>query len=161
MKSWRMPKKVFPDFRCTTAGITPLPVSSITLGGKALHYLQDCRNREEEGRKEMISLMHRCFWALALAVMCLGLQPSLTVAGEGDATPAAVIEHLVQKGDNLHLIAGYYYRDPRMWRKIFSLNRETVTDPNLLHPGDILKIKADPERQWDIPYADFVARVYR
>jgi hypothetical protein len=24
-----------------------------------------------------------------------------------------------------------------------------------------LKIKADPERQWDIPYADFVARVYR
>jgi len=72
-----------------------------------------------------------------------------------------VIEHLIQEGDNLHLISGYYFKDPRMWQKIFSLNRATITDPNLLYPGDTLKIKADPTRQWDMPYADFVVRVHR
>ena len=109
----------------------------------------------------MISIMFKCFWTFALAAMCLGSKPSLTLAGEGDPMPSGVIEHLIQKGDNLHLISGYYSKDPRMWQKIFSLNRATITDPNLLHPGDTLKIKADPARQWDIPYADFVARVHR
>jgi len=109
----------------------------------------------------MISIMFKCFWILALAAMCLGSKPSPTLAGEGDPMPSGVIEHLIQKGDNLHLISGYYFKDPRMWQKIFSLNRMTITNPNLLRPGDILKIKADPTRQWDIPYADFLARVQR
>ena len=109
----------------------------------------------------MISIMFKCFWILTLAAMCLGSQPSQTLAEESDPMPSGVIEHLIQKGDNLHLISGYYFKDPRMWRKIFSLNTAIITDPNLLRPGDILKIKADPARQWDIPYTDFVAGVRR
>lgn len=109
----------------------------------------------------MISIMFKYLWILVLVAMCLGSKPSPTLAGEGDPMPLGVIEHLIQKGDNLHLISGYYFKDPRMWRKIFSLNRTAITNPNLLRPGDILKIKTDPARQWDIPYDDFVARVYR
>jgi len=109
----------------------------------------------------MISTTLKYSWILLLAAICLGSIPSPTLAGEGDPMTSGVIEHLIQEGDNLHLLSGYYFKDPRMWQKIFSLNRATITDPNLLYPGYTLKIKADPARQWDIPYADFVARVRR
>ena len=109
----------------------------------------------------MNSLSFRCFLVLLLSAICAGSVPSPVLAEEGDPMPSGVIEHVVQKGDNLHLIAGYYYRNPRMWRKIFSLNRATMRGPNFLRPGDILQIKAEPARQWDIPYADFVAEVHR
>lgn len=107
----------------------------------------------------MISIMFKFFWVLALAAMSLGSKPLPTLAGEVDPIPPGVIEHLIQKGDNLHLISGYYFKDPRMWQKIFSLNRTTLVDPNLLRPGDTLIIKADPTKQWDIPYAEFVGRI--
>ena len=78
------------------------------------------------------------------------------------SVPAAekVIRHTVQKGDNLTLLAGYYYKNPRQWRQIYNVNREVLADPHLLDPGMVLKIEADPSLQWAIPYADYLSRVY-
>jgi len=36
------------------------------------------------------------------------------------------VEHSIRSGDNLHLIAGYYYGDPRQWQKIWKTNRKTL-----------------------------------
>lgn len=78
---------------------------------------------------------------------------------EGPASGAQTAEHAVRAGDNLHLIAGYYYRDPRQWRKIVQLNRASVTRPNLLLPGRTLRVEVTPGLTWDIPYEEFRARV--
>jgi nucleoid-associated protein YgaU len=78
------------------------------------------------------------------------------------AVPAAeeIIRHTVRKGDTLMLMAGYYYKDPRQWKQIYSVNREVLADPHLVVPGMVLKIEADPSLQWAIPYADYLSRVY-
>jgi nucleoid-associated protein YgaU len=68
-------------------------------------------------------------------------------------------EHVVLKGDNLHLLAGYYYRDPRQWRKIWELNKASVSRPSHLVPGRTLRVESTPGVTWDIPYEEFRSRV--
>jgi nucleoid-associated protein YgaU len=94
----------------------------------------------------------------------------LAAAAGIDATPAPaaempaegeVIEHRVRKGDSLSLLAGYYYRNPRLWRKIYRANSGEVSDPNLLLPGDVLKVRTEPAQQLRMTYSDFLQRVFR
>jgi nucleoid-associated protein YgaU len=58
------------------------------------------------------------------------------------------------------LLAGYYYKDPRQWKKIYALNSGTISNPNVILPGTVLKVKAEPSLQWNIPYAEFLSRVF-
>jgi nucleoid-associated protein YgaU len=67
----------------------------------------------------------------------------------------------VRAGDNLHLIAGYYYRDPRQWTKIYQGNKKLLRNENLLIPGMVLQVETEPGQPWDVPYEEFVARVRR
>ena len=82
--------------------------------------------------------------------------PAAEMPAEGE-----VIEHRVQKGDSLSLLAGYYYRNPRLWKKIFRANSGEVSNPNLLLPGDVLKIRTEPAKQLQMTYSDFLQRVFR
>lgn len=67
--------------------------------------------------------------------------------------------HEVMPGDNLHLIAGYYYGDARQWERIWRANRDQVPNPNRLQRGTLLRI---PEAEAPAePYPDFVARARR
>jgi hypothetical protein len=68
------------------------------------------------------------------------------------------IEHTIRAGDNLHLIAGYYYRDPRQWKRIWKANRKTLAAPSLIQPGKTLRIEGSAGLGWDIPYEDFRSR---
>jgi hypothetical protein len=64
--------------------------------------------------------------------------------------------HEVLAGDCLHLIAGYYYGDARLWERIWNANRQLVRNPNVLVSGSFLVVPnatAPPE-----PYPDFTAR---
>jgi nucleoid-associated protein YgaU len=88
-----------------------------------------------------------------------GAGPGKAEAGVAGGT-GETVEHEVIKGDNLHLLAGYYYSDPRQWRRIFDRNQGIISDANLVLPGTVLKIEADPARQWKIPYGEFVSRVF-
>lgn len=72
---------------------------------------------------------------------------------------AETVQHTIRSGDNLHLIAGYYYRDPRQWKKIWKLNRKSLKGPNRLVPGKTLLIETSPGEGWEAPYEEFLSRV--
>ena len=90
----------------------------------------------------------------ALAAGCVLVLAAAPVRG-GSRT----VQHTIRSGDNLHLIAGYYYRDPRQWRRIWKLNRQSLRGPNRLVPGKTLLVESAPGGGWEIPYEDFRARV--
>lgn len=47
---------------------------------------------------------------------------------------------VVKSGDTLSEIAEREYGDASQWRKIYDANRDTLSDPDLIHPGDTLKL---------------------
>jgi len=49
-------------------------------------------------------------------------------------------QHTVVAGDTLSRIAQRYYGDPGLYPKIFEANRDILSDPNKIHPGQILRI---------------------
>ncbi len=92
--------------------------------------------------------------------LSLGIGRESSALGATAQTPTGQdIVHQVQRGDNLHLIAGYYYGDARQWEKIWRTNRAEVRNPNRIEPGTLLRIPdaATPAET----YADFLARVRR
>lgn len=50
--------------------------------------------------------------------------------------------YTVVSGDSLSKIAKREYGDAQKWRVIFEANRDLVKDPDLIHPGQVLKIPA-------------------
>lgn len=58
---------------------------------------------------------------------------------------AGTLEYLVKPGDSLSLIATKYGRPPTDWKKIFDLNTDQIKNPDLIQPGQILKVPVD----WD------------
>jgi len=51
-------------------------------------------------------------------------------------------EHLVTKGENLSMIAGYsnVFGSSFQWNKLFEANKNTIEDPNMIYPYQLLKI---------------------
>lgn len=64
------------------------------------------------------------------------------VPGSGPAVGTAGREesYVVVSGDSLSKIAKRYYGDAQQWRRIYDANRDQVKDPDLIHPGQRLKI---------------------
>ena len=54
--------------------------------------------------------------------------------------PAAFRTYTVVKGDTLSHIAKHFYGDANKWRKIFQANGDVIKNPDLIHPGQVLKI---------------------
>lgn len=48
--------------------------------------------------------------------------------------------HVVAKGDSLSKIARQYYGDANQWQRIYDANRDQISNPDLIHPGQNLKI---------------------
>ncbi|MFQ5989665.1 MAG: LysM peptidoglycan-binding domain-containing protein [Candidatus Methylomirabilales bacterium] len=69
--------------------------------------------------------------------------------------------HQVQKSDNLHLLAAYYYGDARQWVRIFETNRHAIKHRNLLEPGQTLRVILSPGWTPLEPYDQWKARVQR
>jgi nucleoid-associated protein YgaU len=59
--------------------------------------------------------------------------------------PATEKTYVVEKGDSLSKIAKREYGDAQQWRRIFDANRDQIEDPDLIHPGQTLKIPAPPQ----------------
>ena len=62
--------------------------------------------------------------------------------GYADEVPEA---HVVQKGDTLWDISGYYLHDPYQWPKLWSYN-EHITNAHWIFPGDVIVLH-DPARR--------------
>lgn len=53
--------------------------------------------------------------------------------------------HLVLKGENLWTISSYesIYNDPYQWKRVYQANKDEITDPNRIYPGQKLIIPQD------------------
>jgi nucleoid-associated protein YgaU len=51
-------------------------------------------------------------------------------------------EHLVQKGENLSMIAGYsnVYGSTFQWNKLHEANKSSISDPSMIYPHQVIKI---------------------
>ncbi len=71
---------------------------------------------------------------------------SITWAEEGAGNIGAPSElpeykvHIVEAGENLHLLSAEYYNNARLWYRIYNANRDRIEDPNIIHPGQKLLI---------------------
>ena len=55
-------------------------------------------------------------------------------------TPAASGDYTVEKGDCLSGIARKILGDDKQWRLIYDMNADTIKNPNLIYPGQLLKL---------------------
>jgi nucleoid-associated protein YgaU len=56
------------------------------------------------------------------------------------SSPATGKSYTVQKGDSLSKIAKREYGDAQQWRRIFEANRDTIKDPDLIYPGQVIHV---------------------
>ena len=63
----------------------------------------------------------------------------LTVRAAAEAAPAPVF-YTVQSGDSLWKIASRHYGDGNKWNALFEANREVIKDPDLIYPGQQIRV---------------------
>jgi nucleoid-associated protein YgaU len=51
-----------------------------------------------------------------------------------------VSEYTIQSGDSLSKIAKQFYGDAKQWPKIYEANKDVIKNPNLIYPGQKIKI---------------------
>jgi len=56
------------------------------------------------------------------------------------ASSTATRIYVVVSGDSLSKIAKREYGDANKWKQIFEANRDIIKDPNLIYPGQKLKL---------------------
>ena len=65
--------------------------------------------------------------------------PDFSNLQSGGSSTATKI-YVVKSGDSLSKIAKREYGDAGAWKAIFEANKDQIKDPNLIHPGQKLKI---------------------
>lgn len=80
------------------------------------------------------------------AILMAGNVKGVTeVTAEGLSVPASEVEakveyYVIQSGDSLSKIAKQYYGNAMDYPKIFEANREVIQDPDLIYPGQKIRI---------------------
>jgi nucleoid-associated protein YgaU len=64
-----------------------------------------------------------------------------SVATSTEASPATRT-YAVRPGDTLSHIAQAHYGKAGLWTRIYDANRDLLDDPDLIHPGQVLRIPA-------------------
>jgi nucleoid-associated protein YgaU len=67
---------------------------------------------------------------------------SSSTAPAPDGTPPEKV-YVVQRGDSLSKIAKNEYGDVNKWKLIFEANKDQIKNPDLIQPGQTLKIPAE------------------
>ena len=67
-------------------------------------------------------------------------RPPAGDAPAAPATTAAPRTYTVAAGDSLSKIAKKFYGDGNKWKPIFDANRDILKNPDLIKPGQVLKI---------------------
>ncbi len=62
--------------------------------------------------------------------------------GKDTTSASAERSYTVQSGDSLSKIAKKHYGKSGKWRAIYDANRDQLDDPDLIHPGQVLRIPA-------------------
>ena len=107
--------------------------------------LQEYMNRLAELRKDKRSLGPEPYQVLQRVENMLG-------DAEKKATPAAAGRYEVQRGDYLWKIAKNpdVYGDPYAWMRIYTSNRDQISNPDLIYPQQVFRIPrvAGPNEHW-------------
>jgi nucleoid-associated protein YgaU len=61
-------------------------------------------------------------------------------SGSSSTAPVGDRTVTVKQGDNLSKIAKRELGDAEKWHAIFDANRDKITNPDLIHPGQVLKL---------------------
>jgi nucleoid-associated protein YgaU len=70
-----------------------------------------------------------------------GSSTNAPVQREAEAAPGST--YTVKKGDTLSAIAKREYGDAGKWQQIYEANRDQLDNPDLIHPGQELRIPGD------------------
>ena len=78
-------------------------------------------------------------------LVIIGLLFTLAYASKG--YPAEVVidpstpdRYVVVPGDTLWSIAGRFMRDPWRWPQLFELNKDQLSNPDKIKPGQVLRL---------------------
>jgi LysM repeat protein len=63
----------------------------------------------------------------------------------------------VHSGDTLSSIAGHFYGKSGDWQWLYHVNNKTVSNPNLIYPGQALSVPADPPSGYTLPASELPA----
>ena len=70
-------------------------------------------------------------------------KPDFSDVKAGSSTAAASDQtYTVVAGDSLSKIAKHFYGDANAWNRIFQANKDQISNPDLIHPGQVLRIPA-------------------
>jgi len=75
-------------------------------------------------------------------------QPDFSNVKTGGSSTAPVVKpmektYTIKAGDSLSKIAKREYGDAKKWQRIFEANKDTIKNPDLIHPGQVIKIPVD------------------
>ncbi|MEO8293886.1 MAG: LysM peptidoglycan-binding domain-containing protein [Gemmatimonadota bacterium] len=65
---------------------------------------------------------------------------SSSTAPDTPGAPSQARTYTVVKGDSLSKIARHLLGDASLWPRIYEANRKTISNPDLIHPGQVLNI---------------------
>ena len=78
-------------------------------------------------------------------------RPDFSNVRSGGSSTAPVVKtenvqklHTVVAGDTLSKIAKKEYGDSKRWPAIFKANQDILKNPDVIHPGQVLKIPTEP-----------------
>jgi hypothetical protein len=83
-------------------------------------------------KKSITRVLGCAAWLLAGAAFAQGATAPLELA------PNAPDKHVVVRGDTLWDISGKFLKSPWRWPEIWQLNREQISNPHLIYPGDVV-----------------------
>ena len=78
--------------------------------------------------------------AVLMAGSVMGVGEVKLAAGSSAAVDDGTQYYVIKSGDTLSAIAKQFYGDPNKYPKIFEANREVIKDPNLIFPGQKIRI---------------------
>jgi nucleoid-associated protein YgaU len=67
-------------------------------------------------------------------------------SGSSSTAPLAEPEvrtYTVAAGDSLSKISKHFYGEANHWRRIYEANRDVLDNPDLIYPGQVLKIPSE------------------
>jgi len=81
-----------------------------------------------------------------------------TTAKTTAKTTSASTHYDVQSGDTLSSIAQKYYHDAKDWQWLYHENEKTLSDPNLIYPGQGLYVPSDPPANYTLPASEYTPK---
>jgi len=115
--------------------------------------------KTHETRLKPVLLLGLSF-GLSLGLLLFGPDAMGRPAAATDAGSSTTeMRHLVGPGEDLHLLAAYYYGDARQWKKIYQANRSQIKNPNLIHVKQVLRIEVPVDWKPPVPFSAWMEKV--